>query len=170
MVENLTATLRRKREGANPKDPARSTPRIPRRTGVSVGNTPRRQQSDPAPVLHETASAAEEAVQAAKELENRRIRSRSAGPGNNTASGMDTSEQHQRVSGRRGARQRSNLQAQQSLRHALNEEIKSKEEAAGNPLLASSKEGEKEATWISRRKNRLALSQQAQDRAQLSET
>lgn len=114
---------------------------------------------------------AEEAAQAAKELQKRRIRSRSTGtgpgtgpgPGSSATSSMESSEQNQRSSGRRGARQRQNLQAQQSLRHALNEDIKTKE-AVEHPLVATPTEGKKEATWLTRRKNRLAVAQQAQAR------
>ena len=166
MVEALTATLRRKRERANSKDASRSTSRnVPRRAGVSVGNPPRRQESDPVPLLRKTTIVAEEAAKAAKEME--RCRNRSARPGLVRSTGQSNSNESgdhsQRTSSRRGFRQRSNLQAQQSLRHALNEEIKAKEEVrvVQNPLLKQPKEGGKEATWISRRKNRLFRSQQS---------
>ena len=70
---------------------------------------------------------------------------------------LDT-HQVSKPSNRRGTRQRSNQQAQQVLRQALVEEIKTEETAAAVQLAPA--EGAKEAAWISRRKSRMFPSHQ----------
>lgn len=136
--------------------------RIARRTGVNANKPPRRQSTEAAPTVQTAAAAvAAEAAQAAMEMERQRARSKSAG------------------ASRRNRNQISKQQAQQVLRQAVVEEIKAKEEAAkqpplpappANPLDTSvstepAAEGtKKEATWISRRKKSLFLSQQSQAR------
>ena len=54
-------------------------------------------------------------------------------------------QQSSKPANRRGRNQRNNQQAQQVLRHALDEEIKIKEAPPSNPLAEAPQEGVKEA-------------------------